>query len=274
LRKLFSSLLLLLTLSAWPLNLCAQDAGQSSREQIADQDFKAGNELMAQHKPAEALLRFQEALAIEPNDTSVLFNGGLAAYLSNNFATAADLWKRLKALDPEDWRARSKLMQVYQALGKTMERDAERAELFALWKSGKNADLSTQSTYCREQFEVNGIKVMAFERFEFKGDRPVRYVFNRVDVEGKAEDHWYSLGSYEDTNRVWRERTKPKEDVRLFHLDEYFTNGHATYMMMEGEPSYDETRAMVVKILEGKAKPASSSTWGPSAEPQAKKPKN
>jgi len=85
---------------------------------------------------------------------------------------------------------------------------------------------------------------------------------NLVGPNGKAADRWYSLGSYEMTNSVWRETTKPKpkEGERLFHLDEYFGNGHATYGMMVGEPSYDETRAMVVKILEGKTKPQSSST--------------
>lgn len=240
----------------------AQQTGEADHRQQADQFFKDGIELMGQNKPAEALLSFQKSLALEPKDTSVLYNGGLAAYLSNNFVVAADLWTRLKALAPDDWQARAKLVQAYQALGKTKERDIEKNELVALWKSGTSPQLAKQGFYCREQFEINNTKVMVFEYFELKGDRAVRYVFNLMSPDGKASDHRYSLGSYEMTNSVWRETTKPKpkEGERLFHLDEYFLNGHATYGMMVGEPSYDETRAMVVKILEGKAKPQSSST--------------
>jgi tetratricopeptide (TPR) repeat protein len=235
----------------------------STTAQIADTAFKAGNELMDQHQPAEALSRYEEALAIEPDDTSVLFNGGLAAYLSKNFSRATDLWKRLKSLDPDDWRARSKLIQAYQALGDTAQRDAERAELIQLWKSGMNEDLSKELEYVRDQFEVNGKKVMVFEHFELKGDRAVRYAFVVLRPDGKAEEYRYSLGSYDLTNRAWHETTKPapKPEERLFHLDGYFTNAHATYRMIVGEPSYDETRAMVVKIMQGDLKPMSTSTW-------------
>jgi len=278
-RLVYFVAILLILLAPGVISAAQQASGTGTREANAnpsdrfDKAFNAANELMDQHKPAEALSRYEEALAIQPNDTSVLFNAGLAAYLSRNFARAADLWKRLKALDPDDWRARSKLIQAYQAMGQIKERDAERAELIESWKSGKNEDLAKQSEYCREQFEVNGTKVMVFEHFEFKGDRPVRYVFSVLSSEGK-EDHWYSLGSYETTNQIWHETTNPapKKEERLFHLDGYFKNGHATYGMMVGEPSYEETRAMVVKIITGEVKPVSSSFQNTSPEPQKPKP--
>lgn len=245
-----------------PPAAASQDKSSSPAE-ASDKAFKEGNDLLKQNKPAEALRRYEEALAVTPDDTSVLFNAGMAAYFSNNLSRAADLWKHLVELDPSDWRARSKLIQVYQALGRTAERDAQRAELFELWKSGKDKDMLEQGEYCRDQFELNGAKVMVFEHFEFKGDRPVRYVFIVLGPDGRTEDHNFSLGSYESTNRFWHESTKPppKPEERLFHLDGYFKNGHATYGMMVGEPSYDETRAMVVKIMQGELKPASSTTY-------------
>ena len=254
----------LISLTEESPSVSSQQASEDSPAQRFDKAFKAAHDLVEQHKPAEALSRYEEALAIKPDDTSVLFNAGLAAYLSNNFNRAAELWKRLKALDADDWRARSKLIQAYQALGQMQERNTERAELIELWRSGKNEDLSKQPEYCREQFEVNGTRVMVFEHFEFKGDRPVRYLFSVLTSEGK-EDHWYSLGSYETTNQVWHETTKPAppKEQRLFHLDGYFKNGHATYGMMIGEPSYEETRAIVVKVIKGEIKPISSSTWAP-----------
>lgn len=54
---------------------------------------------------------------------------------------------------------------------------------------------------------------------------------------------------------------RAKEGERLFHLDGYFKNGHATYGMYHPAPTYDETRGIVIKILEGKARAISSSTF-------------
>jgi hypothetical protein len=112
---------------------------------------------------------------------------------------------------------------------------------------------------------VKGKKVMAFEHFELKGDRALRYVFSILDKTGDAEKFRISLGSYELTNSVWRENTspKPKDGEGLFHLDGYFTNGHAPCGMFSPEPSYDETRRLVVQILEGKLKASSSTTINP-----------
>jgi hypothetical protein len=61
---------------------------------------------------------------------------------------------------------------------------------------------------------------------------------------------------------MWHEMTKPRppDDQRLFHLDGYYQWGHATYGMYTTEPSYDETRNLVIAILEKKLDPVSTST--------------
>ncbi len=234
----------------------AQNKSQTPSEQDfekANKAFIAGNELMEKGKPAEALARYKEALSLLPDEPSVLFNTGLAAYLAKDYATALDLWKKLKSSDPQDWNLKTKLIQCYQAMGKQAERDAERAELFQMRKSGKIEELSQQESYCRDQFEANKMKVMVFEHFELKGERALRYVFSVLNKAGNDEEFRISLGSYETTNAVWRLATKPKpkEGERLFHLDGYFESGsHATYWMYAPEPSYDEVRSRVIKILE------------------------
>jgi tetratricopeptide (TPR) repeat protein len=242
---------------------------------VAEKAFDAANALMDKRVYLEALAKYKEALAILPNDPSLLFNGGLAAYQGKEYALAADLWRRLKTADPLDWHVRAKLIQAYQALGKLPERDAERAELFQLRSVGKNDELSKQFEYCRDQFEVKGLKVMAFEHFELKGDRALRYVFSVLNEVGNGEEFRISLGSYELTNSLWRRtaKPKPKEGERLFHLDGYYKWGHATYGMFAPEPSYDETRSRVIRILEGKDKAVSSSTINPSAAKPAEKTK-
>ena len=251
----------------------AQDLSPADLAKV-EKAFENANKLMEQRKPAEALTHYKQALAIVPKNPALLFNGGMAAFASKDFTTALDMWKQLKEVEPSDWQVRAKLIQVYQTLGKSAERDAERTELFAMWKKGGLSELKQQVEYCRDQFEVNGKKVMAFERFELTGDRALRYVFSILDATEQAEDWRISLGSYELTNSIWREtrKPKPKEGERLFHLDGYFKNGgHATYGMYFPEPTYDETRAFVVKILDGKDKPVSSTMpAAPKPEPTPK----
>lgn len=276
-RIVLSSILLLI-LASVGVDAFAQNPDQANSPQNVDQAekaFNAGNELMEQRKFTEALARYKEALLILPNEPALLFNGGQAAYNSKDYAQAAELWKRLKAVDPSDWHVRAKLIQAYQALVKLSERDTERADLFELWKSGKNAELKQQFEYCRDQFEVKGKRVMAFEHFELKGDRALRYVFSILNEAGDGEEFRISLGSYDLTNAIWRETTepKPKEGERLFHLDGYFKNGHATYGMYFPEPSYDEVRSKVIQILEGKGKAVSSSTTVPTEAKPETKPK-
>lgn len=241
----------------------AQEIPASEQEaMVAREAFEAANALMQRQKYAEALARYKQALAIWPDNLSLLFNSGLAAYLSSEYTLATDLWTQVKKADPLDWRVRAKLVQAYQALGRPTERDAERAELFELRRSGSIEELSSQYQYCRDQFEVNGLKVMVFEHFELKGDRALRYVFSVINEAGGGDEYRISLGSYELTNAFWRETTtpRPKEEERLFHLDGYYNWGHATFGMFAPEPSYDETRSKVVRILEGKDEPMSSST--------------
>lgn len=260
--KIFTFLVATLMVATLASNAFAQEPSPAQMAE-AEKTFNTANEFQEQRKFHEALTHYKRALAILPNEPAILFNGGMAAFATKNYSDAADMWKKLKTVDPTDWHARAKLIQVYQALNKTAERDAERTELFAMWKKGEPAELKKEFEYCRDQFEVNGKQVMAFEHFELKGERALRYVFSILDETGEAEEFRISLGSYDFTNAVWREQRnpKPKKDERLFHLDGYFKGGgHVTYDMYFPEPTYDQVRVTVVQILEGRGKAKSSST--------------
>lgn len=245
--------LLTLTLLASAATVVAQNPSPERMAQ-AETAFEIANSLLGEGKAEQALIHYKQALAIRPNEPAILFNAGLAAFSSRDFSYAREVWEKLKTFEPLDWQVRAKLVQVYQALGKMPERNKERDDLFAMWKSGKPSELKERYQYCRDQFEVNGKKVMAFEHFELKGDRALRYVFSILNKTEDGEEFRISLGSYNFTNAGWREtkKPKPKADERLFHLDGYFGGLHVTYGMFFPEPSYDEIRARVVKILESR----------------------
>lgn len=223
--------------------------------------FEKANAELESKQYAAAVKNYLAALEILPDDPSLLYNGGFAALLDNDAATAAKLFTRLKKVEPNDWQGRAKLIQALQALGRVADLDRERHELIDLRKSGTVKDLKEQIQYCRDRFAAGGKAVLAFELFEFKGPRGMRYTFSILDEGRGTEEYRISLGSYDTTNAIWRETTKPtpKEGQRLFHLDGYFKNGgHATYGMFPGEPTYEETKKMVVGILEKEKRPISA----------------
>lgn len=266
-KIVFRSLLICLLLGG----LFSPAAAQTGAAPLSTQDqdaiekaFREGNELMDKRKYAEALARYREGLAKAPEEPSLLFNGGMAAYLSKDFATAAEMWKKLKVVLPDDWQTRAKLIQAYQATGDLKSRDAERQALIAMRKEGKNEELSQQEFYCREQFEAGGKKLMVFEHFDLKGQRALRYVFTVMNEKGEGEEFRISLGSYDITNSIAVETGQVKKGERLFHLDGYYQWGHATFGFFTPEPGYDEIRKAVVSILEKKTEPQSQSFVNPS----------
>lgn len=231
----------------------------TDKETKAEAAFEAANQLMDQKNYQGAYDKYVEVLKVFPEDSSILFNAGMAAFNVSKFDLATGHWKVLKQLEPLDWHVRAKLIQAYQALGKLSDVVAERKELFELRDGMRSPDLNQQIHYCRDQFKVGNVDVMAFEHFQLKGPRGVRYTFYILDKDGKI-DYRISLGSYDTTNAVWHETTKPKpaKDERLFHLDGYFGSSHATYGMYNPEPTYDETKKMVAEILGKKKTPISA----------------
>lgn len=226
---------------------------------LQDQNFETifnkAQDLSEQRKYKEALVEYEKCLELSPEDSSSLYNGGLSAYFTKEYNKALKLWSKLKELDPDDWQVRAKLIQTYQAIGDKEKLEAERKQLFELRKT--NEELQKQKHYCREQLEVNGKDIMVFEDFELKGDRAIRYYFAIIGNDKDKEEYHISLGSYDFTNEAWKRTNKPKEGERLFHLDKYFQENHETYGFFTPEPSYDEVREVVIRILEGKVKPVS-----------------
>jgi tetratricopeptide (TPR) repeat protein len=229
----------------------AQDLDREAVEQ-AEKAFSKADERWDLGKYDEALDLYKKGLEVIPNDPVVLYNAGFAAYKCQDYAQAIDLWKRCKKINPSDWQVRVKLIQAYQALLKIKNRDAERTALIEMWKSGENADLKKQFSYCRDQFEVNGKKVMVREYFELAGEHASRYEFEVLDEAGERFTIYLSA-SDETGNENMRESGNKR-----FHLDRNLKNGHVTYAVYSSEPPYDEIRTKVIKILKGKTKVTSS----------------
>ena len=228
-----------------------------------DVEFKAGNACMDQKNYKAALEKYQSALKEAPGSPAILFNAGLAAYLSAEYGDSIQLFQELKRLQPDDWRARAKLIQAYQAAGKSAECDRERDALLELKKSAGQGELKSQKTFVRDQFVVGGRRVFASEHFALEGERALLYSFtiSRPNSD-ELEKFRVSLGSYDATTRFMRESKQIGPEDRVYHLDYYAGGEHRTYRFYTRRPSYDEVRQSLSEILEGKLQPISSSKTG------------
>ncbi|WP_205525745.1 tetratricopeptide repeat protein [Pyxidicoccus trucidator] len=211
-----------------------------------------GQVLMEQGRTDEGVALLEKAAARGTlDDVTLRYNLGLHFQLAGKHARALEHFQAASLKAPEDWRILAKLVQEHQALGQRAERDARLVALRRLKQRG-GVD---SPFFVREQFQEAGQKVMVFEHFELEGERAVRYRFEVISADGESIQRTLSLGSYDFTNAVTQNRTP---GVRLFHLDGYFPdNSHQTFAFFNGEPSYDDTRELIVEVLRGERKPVS-----------------
>lgn len=218
----------------------------------------AGVMLTEQGKEDDALELFKQAAAADPSYRLAWQNVGQIYQNQDKPADAVAAFRQVVKLQPDDTNARAKIVQCDEAVGKMPERDADRAAIFELFKTGK----VEQPFYCRDQFTVDKVKVMVFEYFELKGPQAVRYSFNILDDSGQDVKYKISLGSYDFDTQLAREQGRIGKDARMFHMDAYYPGGeHRTYGMYTKEPTYDDTKKTVTGILKGEIHP--SAGWIP-----------
>jgi Flp pilus assembly protein TadD len=209
---------------------------------------------MDQGQPREALDAYEKAREAEPRFALAHYNAGQLRQLRGESTLALERFQTAADLDPQDWKTRAKLVQVHQTLGNKKQRDTEREAVLLLHQAGK----VDKDYFIRDQFQESGRSVMVVENFELEGDWAKRYEFQVYEPDQEQPAFVVSLGSYAFANAFVKE--KDPSAPRVFHLDGYYPgNVHETFGFFPSEPSYDETRELLVAILRGELKPQSSS---------------
>lgn len=224
--------------------------------------FKTATELMEKQDYKRAIPYLTRVQADVPVDSSVLWNLGLAFAAIGEHAKAIETWQSYRKIAPDDWQARAKLVQSYQALGDLKARDEEIKSLYEYRKNSSDPKVNTAERFCREQAVMGKRSVFVFEYFSPSGDRKQFLRFCVLNKKGDV-DYYISLGSYDTTTQIARELGEIPKNERMYHLDEYTDNRHATYGFFKTKPDYEEVRPMVVSVLEGKLKPTSGTTRSP-----------
>ncbi len=229
---------------------------------MLDRLLRASEADMVAGRPAEAAEKLDTLAAMGVRNPGVYWNLGTCRGMLGQFDRAVAAWEAYRRVAPDDWHVRPRIIQMCHALGDTERLERERAELLALFRSGAHPDLSAERCYCREQFRIGDVTVLANEIFEPGGPRSVFYEFLIANLD-RTQIGRYSLGSYDSTTLIRREQGKIGPEERIYHLDCYDPQRHATFGFFSRPPSYDETRAQVVAALTGALPAVSSVTTSP-----------
>jgi len=245
------------------LLLTATAVAEKTPEKLSTEAaFKIATELMGKLDYKRAIPYLTRVQSDLPVDSSVLWNLGLAFAATGEHAKAIETWQSYRKIAPDDWAARAKLVQSYQALGDTKARDEEIKSLYEYRKNSPDPKVNTAPRFCREQAVMGKRSVFVFEYFSPSGDRQQFLHFCVLNKKGEI-DYYISLGSYDATTEIAQELGEIPKDGRMYHLDEYTDNRHATYAFFKTKPDYDEVRSVVLSVLEGQLKPTSSTSRSP-----------
>lgn len=224
-----------------------------------DANFNLGNLYASINKFDLAESYYLKGIKEEPNNIDINYNLGQLYQNKLEYSASLKYFNKVNQLNSKDWRALSKLIQLNQSLNNINERNKRINSIYSLWHSGEIEELNKQGFYIRDQFEIPQGNVFSLEYFELKGDRARKYIFYLQDKETSKDIFEVSLGSYEFTNQISREKGTIGSDERLYHLDGYDPDGsHYTYGFYNSLLEYDEVKQLVLSILNDEVSSISS----------------
>jgi tetratricopeptide (TPR) repeat protein len=197
--------------------------------------------LLDDQKPSDALQYFQKALALDANDPSI----------------------------------HALLLQSYAQAGDTKNRDEQRAILRTYHSDGKHPDFTRAMGYMIETIPFHDKVVQAVEFYAPAGKDHFYYRFNVFGSDGRLTS-FLTLQS-DDADQADYAKQHAKEAAsggRRFSIDLYTQNAEkqtvqSVMAYLDAQPSYDELRARVIKLLDSDSKPLSVKTLTPPTPPTA-----
>ena len=222
-------------------------------------NFNIANIYLSRGENEKAEKHYLLALNKRPDNVNLNSNLGQLYQNTDQNAKAKIFFSKVIELDPTDWRAAAKIVQLNQAIGDFSERDKSIINIYNLWRKGSADELVEQGFFIREQGSIDEGKLFVLEYFELNGERAKKYVFKIQDPVSGNNKFDISLGSYDSTTQISRELGEIGPNDRVYHLDGYSQNGsHFTYAMFNSLPNYDDIKELVFDVLHEKHEAISS----------------
>lgn len=218
---------------------------------------------------------FQRALDLaravtsaEPANANAHNLAGAALLQLKDYNGAAGEFQQALRIIPNEYHNLRGLMEAYTLGGRTDDRDREHEVMESLGKAGK---LPAQLSYPMDAFEVAGAQVIVTECVTLCGTYGFRYAFDKVDAQGQLVER-VQLES-DDVDQPAFRQEHPElaaKGERRYSLDSYQvsrSNGkvsvnQALYGFLDGLPPYDQVKARVIAIFNGKGNALGATTSG------------
>ena len=246
--------------------ICAAQPPSSSLTPQQQTLFDAAKRDFSEHHPDLALEKMKQLHAMAPDNQTITDGTAETAVTLGDDAYALSLLKPWTATHPDDSFAFEWLARAYAESGNAAERDKTIAAVLKLHET------TTDERFKRaDRFLVERVKLA-------QGNLDIYYAF--VPIGGY---HIYMLGRQVDANNIlFQQITLESNDVdqvgfgkdhpemvakgmRLFSMDTYSAsipgpNGTATQNQaligfINGQPTYDDTKARMLKVASGDSKP-------------------
>ncbi|GAA4317456.1 tetratricopeptide repeat protein [Flaviaesturariibacter amylovorans] len=188
-----------------------------------------------------------------PSYHNALFNVGLLELLKGAADRAEPAFLELAASDSTDYRTFAKLVQVYYQRKEYDKARPWKEKLYTAHRAGLLKS-PMKDMFCFDQFEWNGQRVMAFERYENgTGKLYYKHIFYLLDAQGEV-----TLQVQTEYSPVSVEMGGP-----TYLLGMNRGNTHATFPVgFQSDPAYDKLKTAVIEVFEKKIKPTSASRPG------------
>lgn len=216
------------------------------------------------HNFAAALTGAKAILAANPQSPKANKLVGVVLLDQHKAAASLPYFQKALQLSPDDPTVNALLLQAYAESGDKVHRDQQRAILRKYHDDGNHPIFAEIPSFLIETIPVGDKTVQAAEFYQPSGQFHFYYRFNIFDATGHMQS-FLALES-DDADQPLYAKEHPKQAAagqRRFSLDGYSrtANGkvaQALFMFFNGEPSYDDLRSLVIKLVQEGKEPVSA----------------
>jgi hypothetical protein len=236
--------------------------------------FDTAKKDFGEHHPEIALQKMKQLHAMVPENPTITDGTAETAVTLGDDAYALSLLKPWTATQPEDSFAFEWLARAYAETGDAADRDQTIAAVLKLHETTTNEQFRHVDRFIVERVKLaNGnldisYAIVPFSRYHI-------YMLGRQVDASNALIRQITLES-NDVDQVGFAKEHPDlvaKGMRRFSMDTYSAskagpNGTATQTQaligfMDGQPSYDDTKARMLKVANGDTSPAETRTGVP-----------
>ena len=211
-------------------------------------NFYMAQILVDRKKLDEALKHLDVAIRFKPSLYSAQISKAQIYSSQGKLDEAIAVFKRITLRKPGILDPYESLIQIYQLKKDKVNRDLYRDKIIKQWKlKDKN---SKGDHFVIDHFQVDNNRVIVQQRFDFSGDKAIKYMFDIYDAPTNKFWMRVTLGSYKEETEKAVKEGRIKLGEKIYHINSYQKNDQTLFGYFTKEPSYDDARDKVIAILQ------------------------